>query len=97
MKQGASHLCTSAPRSPEDRLLWPLAVQNIFTPRQDGKEQVTNGRGSVCRVGGSFEKGKWLVGGSLEGGMPDCDIKHRVSVSNIHQEREKKADSGTSG
>lgn len=32
--------------SPEDSgLLWPLAIQNIFTPRQDGKEQATNGRG----------------------------------------------------
>lgn len=31
--------------SPEDSgLLWPLAIQNIFTPRQDGKEQATSGR-----------------------------------------------------
>lgn len=35
-----------APRESEDSgLLWPLAIQNIFTPRQDGKEQATNGRG----------------------------------------------------
>lgn len=40
--------------------LWPLAVQNIFTPRQEGMGQVTKGRGSICRVGEALRRGDGL-------------------------------------